>query len=156
MELFRTMAGIVMVHVPYKGAPLALTDVISGQIQMMTPPMPAAMPHVRAGKLRALAVTGSKRTRAMPDLPTIAEAAVPGYEADGWIGVLVPAGTPRRIVEKLNSEIGAILGMPGIAAYLLSQGAEASPTTPEQFAAFIKAEIAKWANVIKTARIHAE
>lgn len=155
-ELLKTMAGIDIVHVPYKGIPQAITDLLAGQVQIMTPPMPATVPHIKTGKLRALAVSSAKRNTAMPELPTVAEAGVPGYEADAWYGVLVPAGTPKLLIAKLNTEISRLLVVPEVSSYLASQGAEVSTTTPEQFATFIENEISKWAHVIKSAGIRVE
>lgn len=156
MELFNAMAGIRVVHVPYKGAPLAITDLIAGQVQVMTPPMPATVPHIKAGRLKALAVTSAKRNKAVPELPTVAEAGVPGYDADSWYGVLVPAGTPKTIIDKLHAGIIKILTTPEVATYLANQGAEVSTTTPAQFGSFIKTEVAKWAKVVKIASIRLE
>jgi tripartite-type tricarboxylate transporter receptor subunit TctC len=148
-ELFKTMTGVQMTHVPYKGSAPALTDLLGGQVQLMFDNMPTALPHAKAGKLRPLAVTTAKRSPAMPDLPTIAEAGVPGYEASSWFGVLAPAGTPKDVVTKLNKEIVRILALPEIKERLSGQGAEPVGDTPEQFAAHIKAEIAKWERVVK-------
>jgi tripartite-type tricarboxylate transporter receptor subunit TctC len=148
-ELFKTTAGVEMTHVPYKGSAPAVTDLLGGQVQLMFDNMPSALPHVKAGKLKALGVTTAKRFPAAPDIPTIAEAGVPGYEASSWFGVLAPAGTPKEIVNKLSSEIAKILQTPEIKERLLSQGAEPVGNTPDQFAAFIKAETAKWAKVVK-------
>ena len=155
-ELLKTMAGINIVHIPYKGIPQGITDLIAGRVQIMTPPMPAIVPHIKSGQLKALAVSSVKRNSAMPELPTIAEAGVPGYQADAWYGVLVPAGTAKPIIAKLNAEISRLLILPDISTYLTNQGAQVSTTTPEQFAAFIKDEIAKWAYVIKSAGIQVE
>ncbi len=148
-ELFKAMAGVSMTHIPYKGSAPAIIDLMGGQVQLMFDNMPTALPHVKAGRLRALAVTSAKRSPAMPDLPTIAEAGVAGYEASSWFGVLAPAGTPSAIVTKLNGEIVRILGLPEIKERLLSQGAEPVGNSPEQFAAHITAEMAKWGNVVK-------
>jgi tripartite-type tricarboxylate transporter receptor subunit TctC len=148
-ELFRTMAGVQMLHVPYKGSAPALTDLAGGQVQMMFDNMPSALPLVKGGKLHAIAVTTSKRSPAMPELPTIAEAGLPGYEASAWFGILAPAGTPRDIVMKLNAAIVKALATPELKERLASQGAEAIGDTPEQFAAHIQAELVKWAKVVK-------
>ena len=153
-ELFKTMAGVSMTHVPYKGSAQALPDLLGGQVQLTFDNMPSMLPHVKAGKLRALAVTSSKRSPAMPDLPTIAEAGVAGYEASSWFGVLAPAGTPSAIVTKLNGEIVRILGLPEIKERLSSQGAEPVGNSPEQFAAYITAEMTKWGNVVKVSGAH--
>ena len=148
-ELFKTMAGVSMVHVPYKGSAPAVADLLGGQVQLMFDNMPSSLPHIKAGKLRAIAVTSAKRSPALPDLPTIAEAGLPGYEASSWFGVLAPAGTPREIITRLNQTIVASLRTPAMNERLSSQGAEPVGNTPEQFASFIQAEIAKWAKVIK-------
>ena len=148
-ELFKTMAGVDMTHIPYKGSAPALTDLLGGQVNLMFDNMPSALPHVKAGKLRALAVTSGKRSPAAPDLPTIEEAGVPGYEASSWFGVLAPAGTPPDIVNKLNAEIVRILKTPEMKERLSSQGAEPVGSSPGEFAAHIKAEMAKWAKVVK-------
>ena len=148
-ELFNSMAGVKLVHVPYKGAAPALADLLGGQVQLMFSTMPPALPHVKDGKLRALAVTSSKRSRATPELPTVDEAALPGFEANTWHGVVVPAGTPAAVVVRLNREIVAILHMPEVVGRLSGQGAEALGSTPEEFAAYIKSETLKWAKVVR-------
>ncbi len=147
--LFESLTGVQMVHVPYKGSAPAVTDLLGGQVNMMFDNMPSALPHVKAGKLRPLGVTSAKRSPAVPDVPTIAEAGVKGYEASSWFGVLAPAGTPKDIVAKLNAEIAKSLGTPEMKEKLSSQGAEPVGNTPEQFGAFIRAEIDKWAKVVK-------
>ena len=156
MELFKTMAGISMMHVPYKSSSQALTDLLGGQVSLMFPNLPSALPHVKAGKLKALAVTGIRRSPAAPAIPTMAEGGVPGYTADTWNGVLVPAATPRGVVEKLNSEAVKLLNLPDLKERLLTLGAETTGSTPEEFSAYIKAEITKWAQVIKNAGIRAD
>jgi tripartite-type tricarboxylate transporter receptor subunit TctC len=148
-ELFKTLTGVDMLHVPYKGSGPALTDLTGGQVQLMFDNMPSSIEFVRAGKLRALGVTTAKRSPAMPDLPTIAEQGVAGYEATSWFGVLAPAGTPKPIVDKLSQQIAKDIKSPSGMKLLSEQGAEAVGNTPEEFGAFIKAEIAKWAKVIQ-------
>lgn len=148
-ELFKSMAGLDMIHVPYKGGGPALVDLIAGQVNLYFGSMPAALPHVKNGKLRALAVTSAKRSRAAPELPTVAESGFPGFAADTWIGVLAPAGTPGPIVVRLNREIVKILQQPELEEKLSAQGAEPVTNSPEQFAAYIKSEIRKWAKVVK-------
>jgi tripartite-type tricarboxylate transporter receptor subunit TctC len=148
-ELFKSMAGVDMLHVPYKGSGPAVADLVGGQVNLMFDNMPSSLPHVKSGRLRAIAVTSAKRSPAAPDLPTIAESGVPGYEAVAWFGVLAPAGTPPAIVKKLNAEIIKVLKSPDVAERLSSQGAEPVSNTPEQFSAYIKSEMAKWAKVIK-------
>ncbi|HZA49135.1 MAG TPA: tripartite tricarboxylate transporter substrate binding protein [Myxococcaceae bacterium] len=148
-ELFKTKTGLQMTHVPYKGSAPAVTDLIGGQVQLMFDNMPSAWPHVKTGKLRALAVTTAKRSQTAPDLPTIAESGVPGFDATSWFGLLAPAGTPKEIVTKLNKETVRILKTPEVKERLLAQGAEPVGNSPEQFAAHIKAEIEKWRKVVE-------
>ena len=148
-DLFNAMAGVRLVHVPYKGAAPALTDLLAGQVQLMFSTMPPALPQVKAGKLRALAVTSAKRSLTLPELPTIAEAALPGFEATTWYGMAAPAGTPKPIVAKLNADVLKVLHMADVRERLLAQGTEPAGTTPEQFADYIRSETTKWAKVIK-------
>ena len=149
-ELFSMQAGLRMVHVPYKGSPLALGDLVSGQLALSIDNPTTVLPQVRAGKLRALAVTSGRRWPAAPELPTIAEAAgLPGFEVIGWFGVLAPAGTPGDVIAKLNGEIVRILKLADVRQRLSDQGAEAAPSTPEQFGALIRSDTVKWAKVIK-------
>jgi tripartite-type tricarboxylate transporter receptor subunit TctC len=149
-ELFSMQAGIRMVHVPYKGSPLVLGDLISGQLALSIDNPTTVLPQVRTGKLRALAVTSARRWPAAPELPTIAEAAgLPGFEVIGWFGVLAPAGTPSDVISKLNAEIVRVLKLPDVRQRLSDQGAEAAPSTPEQFGALIRSDTVKWAKVIK-------
>ncbi|HTF16326.1 MAG TPA: tripartite tricarboxylate transporter substrate binding protein [Burkholderiales bacterium] len=155
-ELFNSMAGVKLIHVPYKGAAPALADLLGGQVQLMFSTMPPALPHVKDGQLRALAVTSLKRSPAAPDLPTVDEIALPGFEANTWHGVVVPAGTPGAIVARLNREIVAILHLPDVVERLSGQGAEALGSTPEEFAAYIKSESVKWAKVVRDSGAKAE
>ncbi len=155
-ELFNSMAGVKMVHVPYKGAAPALADLLGGQVQLMFSTMPPALPHVKDGKLRALAVTSAKRSPAAPELPTVDEIALPGFEANTWHGVVVPAGTPETIVARLNREIVAILHLPEVVERLSGQGAEPVGSTPQEFAAYIKSEALKWAKVVRDSGAKAE
>jgi tripartite-type tricarboxylate transporter receptor subunit TctC len=148
-ELFKTMAGVDMTHVPYKGSAPALTDLVGGQVQIMFDNLPSSLALIRSGKLRAVAVTSSTRAPALPDVPTIAESGLPGFEASSWFGVLAPAGTPAPIVAKLNAEVNKWLQSPEAREQLLAQGAAAAGGTPEQFAAHIRAETEKWAKVVK-------
>ncbi len=148
-ELFKSMAKVDMQHVPYKGSAPAVTDLLGNQIAIMFDNMPSAIQHVRSGKLRAIAVTTAKRSPELPDVPTIAEAGVPGYEATSWFGMFAPAGTPAPVVAKLNATIVKVLAQPDIKKKLAEQGAEAAGETPEQFAAFIQKESVKWGKVVK-------
>jgi tripartite-type tricarboxylate transporter receptor subunit TctC len=148
-ELFKTMTGVDMVHVPYKGSAPALTDLIGGQVDLMFDNMPSSIEFVRAGKLRAVAVTTAHRSPALPDVPTVAESGVPGYEATAWFGVLATGGTPKPIVDKLSAEIQKMVKRPEVRAKLAEQGAEPVGDTPEEFRTFIKAELEKWATVVK-------
>ena len=149
MELLKHMAGVDIVHVPYKGVAAAVTALLAGEVQATFAQMSTARPQFLAGKLRPLAVSSSARSRAMPDLPTVAEAGLPGFKADVWFGVVAPAGTPGAIVSRLNNEIGQILRAADVQQQLLPQGIEPASGSPADFAAFISAEIAKWAEVVK-------
>jgi len=155
-ELFVTMTGIEAVHVPYKGIAAAYPDLMSGRIHFSFAGIISAQAHVKAERLRALAVSGPRRMRALPDLPTVAEAGVPGFAVTQWYGLLVPAGTPRPTVEFLNKAINSALRQPVVAGRIAAEGSEAVGTTPVQLAAIIKAERAKWAKVIKEAGIKGE
>jgi tripartite-type tricarboxylate transporter receptor subunit TctC len=155
-ELFRVLAGADIVHVPYKGAGPAMVDVLSGQVQLYFATMPAAMPHVKSGKLAPVAVTSVARSQALPELPTIAESGVPGYEASTWYGVLAPAHTPGAAVARLHENIVRILAVPETRERLADQGFEPVGSSPEEFGAYIKSEIAKWGKVIGDAGIRPE
>jgi tripartite-type tricarboxylate transporter receptor subunit TctC len=148
-ELFKVMAKIDMVHVPYKGNAPAFTDVIGGQVSLIFPTMPSAMPFIKSGKLRPIAVTSAKRSPAAPDIPTIAESGLPGYEATSWYGILAPARTPPQIVARLHDVLVSVIGAPDIKEKLAAQGLDPVGNTPQQFAAVIKSEIVKWAKVVK-------
>ncbi|HUP96076.1 MAG TPA: tripartite tricarboxylate transporter substrate binding protein [Burkholderiales bacterium] len=150
-ELFKVMTGTNMVHVPFRGSAVAITDLTAGRVNLMFDNIPSIGPHVRAGKLRGLAVTSAKRVPAYPDLPTVAEAGVPDYEVTGWGGLIVPGGTPKAIVARLNTEINEAL--PHVAEKLTSLGSEVAGGTPEQFAQLIRKETLKWADVVKRAGI---
>ena len=147
-ELFKSMARLDMTHVPYKGNVPAITDLLAGQTSLLFATMPTVLPHAKAGKLRALATIGSARSMAAPELPTVGES-LPGFEVNNWIGLFAPAGTPPEIVRRWNGEVMRIMQAPDIQARLPAEGARFSPNTPEQFAAFVKSEIAKWAPVVK-------
>lgn len=155
-ELFKLMAKVDMVHVPYKGGGPALTDLIAGHVEIFVAVISTAMPQVKAGKARALAVTGGKRATALPDVPTVAETGLKGYEATAWYGYVAPANTPRPIIERLNKATVAVLNLPDVRETLLSNGLDAAPSSPEQFAAYIGAETAKWSKVIKAAKLQAQ
>jgi tripartite-type tricarboxylate transporter receptor subunit TctC len=152
-ELFKSMTGTDIVHVPYKGSGPAMPDLMSGRVHMMFENAPGAVSHIKAGKLRALAQTGLKRSPALPDVPTVAESGVPGYESLSWSGIAVAAGTPKSIVEKLNKDINTVLAQPEMRAKLEEQGAETIGGAPEVFARHIAAEREKWTRVIRTANI---
>jgi tripartite-type tricarboxylate transporter receptor subunit TctC len=155
-ELFKSLTGSNMVHVPYKGQPPALIDLISGQVEVMFPNIPVSLPHLKAGKLRALAVTTTERASILPELPTIAESGIPGFEVNQWSGLLTPAGTPSAIVAKLHEQVTTALREPDVRRTLTTQGFEPVGSTPAEFAAYINAEIAKWTKVIKAAGIKGE
>jgi tripartite-type tricarboxylate transporter receptor subunit TctC len=155
-ELFRSLTGVNIVHVPYKGTAPAVNDLLGGQVQALFDSLATALPNIRAGKLRALGVTSAQRSRSAPDIPTLAESGAPGYEATGWFGVLVPAGTPAEIVTRLNSEIGAILKMPDVEERFLKFGAEGGGGSPADFTRFIRSEQDKWGKIIREAGIKAE
>jgi tripartite-type tricarboxylate transporter receptor subunit TctC len=155
-ELFNTLAGVKMVHVPYKGITTATTDLVSGQIALMLPGSPIALPLAKAGRLRALATTGARRTDAAPELPTIAEAALPGYEVSLWYGLLAPANTPQPLIERLHAEINRIIALPAIREQWAALGAEPVSSNPGQFAAFLKQDIVKWQKVIRESGIRLE
>lgn len=155
-ELFKSMAKVNMVHVPYKGNVPAITDLISGQTSLLFATMPTVLPQVQAGRLKALAVASATRSPAAPQLPTIAEAALPGFEVTNWIGFFAPAGTPRDVVGKLNAETVRTMQSPEIQKRLINEGARFTPRTPDEFGAFVKAEIAKWAKVVKEAGIRVD
>jgi tripartite-type tricarboxylate transporter receptor subunit TctC len=148
-ELFKTMTGIDMQHIPYKGRASAIPDVLGGRVTMMFDNMPSSLQLVREGKLRALGVTSAKRSPAAPDIPTIAESGLPGFEAVSWFALFAPANTPRPIVDKLQAEVSKILKMPDVSKKLMDLGLEPSGSTPDELAAYQKAEIAKWSKVVK-------
>jgi tripartite-type tricarboxylate transporter receptor subunit TctC len=148
-ELFKSMAGVDMLHIPYKGSSPAVTDLLAGQVNMMFDNIPSSLPHIRAGKLRALAVTGAKRSQLLPDLPTIAEAGVPGYDSYVWFGVVGPAGMPPEIVAKLNAALAKAAATPSFHDRLTGQGYDVLSSAPEQMASSIRVEIAKWGKIVK-------
>ena len=156
-EMFKSMAGLDIVHIPYKGSAPALTDVMSGQVDLMFDAGVSALPQVRAGKLRALAITTAKRVDSTPDLPTVAESAgLPDYEATLWFGLVAPAGTPREAINRLSQELAKVLRQPALRERFTTLGVEFSPSTPEEFAAVIKNETVKWGKVFRDAKVAQE
>ncbi|MCX7137341.1 MAG: tripartite tricarboxylate transporter substrate binding protein [Proteobacteria bacterium] len=156
MELFKLMSGTQMVHVPYKGAAPAVTDLVGGQVNLMFNPMPPLMPHVKSGRLKALGVGSTQRSPALPDVPTIAEAGVPGYEYVTWYSIVAPAKTPRAIIDKINSRLAAVLAIPEVALRLSSQGAEPRSSTPEELTRLIQEDYKRLGAVIRSAGIKGE
>ena len=155
-ELFKTMAGVDMAHVPYKGAAPAMTDLIGGQIQLMFDNLASSLAQVRAGKIKAIAVTTAQRSVLAPELPTIAESGLPGFDISTWFGIFVPAGTPRDVVDRLHAEFTRALAMPDVRERMLVLGAEPVASKPEEFAAYIRAESDKYARVIKASGAKAD
>ena len=155
-ELFKDIAKVDLLHVPYKGSAPAMTDLLGGQVQLMFSDGPTALPQIKGGKVRALAVGSPKRSALVPDLPTIAESGLAGYDAYSWSGIVVPAATPKEIVAKLNADIVKALNDPEVKKRLLENGAEAMPGTPDQFAKTLRSEITKWGKVVKAANIKAD
>jgi tripartite-type tricarboxylate transporter receptor subunit TctC len=156
MELFLSMAKLNMVHIPYKGSAPAIVDLLAGHIVVMTATMLTGIPHVRSGRLRGLGVTGTKRSGVLPEIPTVAEAGVPGYEATQWYGVLAPANTPKEIIARLHAEITAVLALPAIQKKFTADGTDTMGNTPEEFARFIRSETDKWARVARGAGMKPE
>ena len=155
-ELFNLMAGVKMIHVPYKGGAFAVTDLISGQIELSFENAPNCVPHVKSGRLRAIAVTTLTRAQALPDIPPMAEAGMPGFEVGSWQGLFVPAGVPTAIVTKLNTEVRRILTLNDVRDRIVGLGAEVATNTPEQFIEFIKTEMTKWEKVVKAAGVRVD
>jgi tripartite-type tricarboxylate transporter receptor subunit TctC len=152
-ELFKSMAGVDLLHVPYKGTGQAVTDLLAGHVNLMFAPAQTVMPYVREGRLKALALTGSKRSETLPDLPTVAESGLPGYAAVGWFGVLAPAATPRPTVAKISADVNRVLAEREVRERMLGLGADPSGDTPEEFARFIREDQAKWSKLMKEAGI---
>jgi tripartite-type tricarboxylate transporter receptor subunit TctC len=152
-ELFKTMAGVNLVHVPYKGSAPALTDLMGGSVTMMFDTIPSAVSHVKSGKLRALGVTGARRSPLFPDVPTIAESGLPGYEVVSWYGLIAPAGTPREIIGRLNAEAIKAANSQGFRSRMEPLGFEIVTATPEKMADMLRADSARWAAVIKAAGV---
>jgi tripartite-type tricarboxylate transporter receptor subunit TctC len=148
-ELFKLMAGVQIVHVPYKGGAAAILDLISGQVHLMMESLNSITPHAKAGRVRGLGVTGKVRSPAVPDIPTIAEAGVPGYEATTWNGIVAPAGLPKPILAALNQQINQALASPSLKERFAAIGAEPAPRSPEHFAELIRTEYAKWGDVVR-------
>ncbi len=155
-ELFRVMAGVDIVHIPYKGGGAAVTDLLAGQVSMYFGTTPSTVPYVRAGRLRALAVTSLKRSRATPDIPTMAESAIPGFENAAWHGLMAPAGTPAAVIEKLHAEVTRALRLPEIIERMASQGVDVIGGTPAELAAFIKQDLVKYEKLVKSAGLRVE
>ena len=156
IELFNLQAGVKMTHVPYKGGGPAIVDLLAGNIQLIFATGASSIGHIKAGKIRALGVTTAKRSALVPDLPTIAESGLPGYEANNWNAFMVAAGTPKPIIARLNKEFRAALSAPDIKEILFKQGLDAAPSSPEDLAAYMKSEFVKWAKVIKAAGVKVE
>jgi tripartite-type tricarboxylate transporter receptor subunit TctC len=156
MELFKSMTKTYLLHIPYKGSAPVVTDLIAGQIDVMFDNTPNVIGHVRAGRMKALAVTTAQRSPLAPEIPTLAEAGVPGYEQTAWFGVLAPAGTPREIITRLNTEIVKVLNAPDVKERFGKQGVEVRTSTPEQFSTFLRSEVDRWGKVIREAGIKAD
>ena len=156
LELFRSMAGIEVVHVPYKGSGPGIIGLVSGEVAVLFPSVPSAMGHIKSGRVRALGVTTVKRAETLPEVPSIAEAGLPGYESTQWFGVLAPAGTPRPIIDRLHKDITAALRSPDTKQHLSGEGALIVASTPAEFAAYLRTETDKWARVVKAAGIKPE
>jgi tripartite-type tricarboxylate transporter receptor subunit TctC len=152
MELFRWMTGVRVTHIPYKGSAPAVSDLLGGKVDVMFDNAPNVLPHVKAGKLRALAVTSAQRSAVAPDLPTVAES-VPGFDVRVWFGVVAPAGTPQSVIAKLNGEINRILALPKVKASFGAQGVEVAGGTPQHFAAHLNNEVTRWAKLVKDAGV---
>ena len=155
-ELFNVMAGTKLVHVPYKGGGPAIIDLVAGQVQVVFATGASAVPQMKSGRIKGIAVTTLKRSALLPDIPTIAEGGLKDFDANNWYGIMVPAKTPRNVINRLNAETAKVLSMPDVKTFLFNQGLDAAPGTPEAFGAYIKAERIKWAKVIKAAGAKAE
>ena len=155
-ELFKSMAGVNVLHISYKGSVPSFTDLLGGRISYSIDNLPLALPYIKSGRLRALAVVGPRRQPMLPDVPTMVEAGIPGYELTNWFGLMLPAGTPRDVVQRINADVAKVLKMPDVRERLLGMAAEPVGSTPEQFSVFLKSETEKWAKVIKDGGITAE
>jgi tripartite-type tricarboxylate transporter receptor subunit TctC len=155
-ELFKAMAGVAIVHIPYKGSAGARTDVLGGQVEMMFNAIPTMSEHIKSGKVKALATTGKTRSATLPDVPTVAEAGVPGYEATIWLGLMAPKGTPTAIVNRLNAELGKITGNPEVRRAWAAQGTTAMTMTVDEFTKYMNDDIAKWAHIVKVSGAKAD
>ena len=156
MELFKTMTKTYMTHIPYRGSAPVVADLIAGQVDVMFDNLPNVIQHVKSGRMKALAVSGPKRSPLAPEVPTVAEAGVPGFEVTVWFGLLAPAGVPRDIIQRLNAESTKIINSPEVTDRFLKLGVTPSTGTPEQFSDMVKSEVGRWAKVIKDAGIKAE
>ncbi len=156
MEVMDAQSGIKMNHVPYKGTPQAVTDLLAGQVQVMFAHTLSVLPMIQSGRLRALAISSSKRSSAAPQIPTVAEAGVPGFEASTWFGLFAPTGTSRDITNRINAEVSKIMNTPDMKSKLLEQGADPFISTPDQFRAFVKTELVKWAKVVQATGVKIE
>jgi tripartite-type tricarboxylate transporter receptor subunit TctC len=154
-ELFKSMAQVDMLHVPYKGTGQALTDLLAGQVDLLFAPSQTVLSHVKAGTLKALAVTGAKRSETLPEVPTVAESGLPGYQAVGWFGLLAPVATPRSVVAKLSADVNRVLAQADTREKMQAMGADPGGNTPEEFARFIREDQAKWARLMREAGIKA-
>jgi tripartite-type tricarboxylate transporter receptor subunit TctC len=153
-ELFKSMTGTEIEHIPYKGSSPALTDLLGGQVKIMLDLLPSSLPHIKGGKLKAIAVTTPKRSSLLPNVPTLAESGLSGYSVTSWFGILAPAGTPKTVITTLNSEISAILRAPDVRDQMFAQGAEPYSSTPDEFAQVIKTDIETWAPLVKNLGLH--
>lgn len=155
-ELFKTMAGVDIVHIPYKGTAAQITSVIAGESQFTFASLPAVLPHVQSGRVRAIAVGSAKRSPTLPDVPTVTETALPGFDVSAWNGILAPRGTPRAIVDRLNAEVGRIAKLADVKERAASQGAELATETPEYFGNYVKAQVEKWGRVVRSSGMKAD
>ena len=155
-ELFNSMAGVKLVHIPYRSSGPAAADLLGGQVAIMFSAPPAVIPHVAAGKLRALGVTGARRLSSTPDVPTIAESGLAGYEVNSWSGLIGPTGMPKEAISRLHAEVAHVMGLPEVKSRLPNLGLEASTNTPEEFGAYLRVDVAKWARVIRESGAHGQ